>query len=915
MTTTYLKLVKALLIALLIPFWVVGITLDSSTSVRAAVQEEDDERDREEFEEEEEDFEDEEEEDFDEEEEEHLGELFEIREELEHELEEVESSAARLKERIAMIDEFIGKVKRRFALEEQVEQAEEDGDDARAEKLVHEVERLDVEIETRERILEIEYELFEVEEGLREAHEEDDEESIELHEELIEGLREVQEITKKLIPIYLNGPESAEARLEQERAKITTRLEKIFRSLRVLEELREAEEEDDEERIEELEEKLRELRRGIDERNNDSAQEEDDEGNASVEILQPIVVNEQTLAPYANMDIQRDVAPLLRKYCVDCHGNDSSSGELNLEELLTESPIVKSRKQWINVIEQTKNHVMPTEDGLQPDREDRKTIVLALHHAIHNFDYSDMRDPGFEATRRLTHREYSNTVRDLFGIEIDVVGRFPDDLTATSGFDNSANSLFIQPLLMERYIGIAEYVVMSALPLQPQGAAEEAARKRFFKDRPSSSGEVKQAATRLLEKFLLRAFRRPPTPGEVQRYVRPVVAAVQSGTDYESAIRSSLQTILISPSFLLLTESIRGTESEPYRASDWELASRLSYFLWASMPDDELFELAAAGRLRDNNVLKQQVDRMINDPKADTLGTVFASQWLGSQHLGVRMRLDPIDNPWCTESLMTAMRDETSMFFNHLVRQNRPITELINADYTFLNQELAKLYNIQGVQGAKMRLVKLEDTKRRGGIFGQGSLLAVTSAPYRTSPVSRGHWILDNVLGTPPPPPPPNVSELPEEIEENRRLSFREKLELHRSKPNCYACHSQMDPLGFSLEQYDWFGRYRTRRGRQRIDPKGQLPNGTEFTGLAGLKQVIVEQRRDDLVRQMSQKMLSYALGRQLEYYDEPAIRQIVSNVMAENDQMQTLLQEVVLSFPFQYKMNRPSQVATTEKP
>ncbi len=164
-------------------------------------------------------------------------------------------------------------------------------------------------------------------------------------------------------------------------------------------------------------------------------------------------------------------------------------------------------------------------------------------------------------------------------------------------------------------------------------------------------------------------------------------------------------------------------------------------------------------------------------------------------------------------------------------------------------------------------------------------------------------------------PPPPNVSEFPEEIEENRSLSFREKLELHRSKPNCYACHSQMDPLGFSLEQYDWFGRYRTRRGQRRIDPTGRLPNGTEFQGLAGLKQVIVEQRRDDLVRQMSQKMLSYALGRQLEYYDEPAIRTIVAKVMAENDQMQTLLQEVVLSYPFQYKMNRPNHVATTEKP
>ncbi|MCP4193691.1 MAG: DUF1592 domain-containing protein [Planctomycetaceae bacterium] len=913
MTTTQLKLVQTLLIALWIPGLFVGITLMCSPAAKAAVQEEKDERDREEVEEE--DFEEEDEEEGFEEEDGQLEELLEIREHLVFDLKELESTATRLKKRIAMIDEFVATVKKRVSIERQVEQAEDDGNVARVEKLDLELERLEIEIESREQIMEAEYELVEVEEGLREAREEDDEERIDLLERLSEGLLEVQEITKKLMPIYLKGPESAEGPLEQERAKIQTKLEKVFRSFQVLEELREAEEEEDEARIDELEEKLQELRRGIDERQEDSPQEEKGDANASVEILAPIVVNEQALAPYVNANIQRDVAPLLRKYCVDCHGNDSSSGELNLEALLTESPIVKSREKWINVIEQTKNHVMPTEDGLQPDLKDRKTIVLALHHAIHNFDYSDIRDPGFEATRRLTHREYSHTVRDLFGIEIDVVDRFPDDLTATSGFDNSANSLFIQPLLMERYIGIAESVVMAALPLEIESAEQKATRKRFFHTQPSSPAEAKKAATELFGKFLLRAFRRLPKPEEVQRYVQPIVAAVQSGTDYESAVRASLQTVLISPSFLLLSESVRAAESEPYRADDWEIASRLSYFLWASMPDDELFKLAAVGRLRDTAVLKQQVARMIADPRANTLGSVFASQWLGSQHLGVRMRLDPIDNPWCTESLMAAMRDETSMFFNYLVRQNRPISELVNADYTFLNQELAKLYNIRGVKGPQMRWVKLEDTKRRGGIFGQGSLLAVTSVPHRTSPVSRGHWILDNVLGTPPPPPPPNVSEFPEEIEENRSLSFREKLELHRSKPNCYACHSQMDPLGFSLEQYDWFGRYRTRRGQRRIDPTGRLPNGTEFQGLAGLKQVIVEQRRDDLVRQMSQKMLSYALGRQLEYYDEPAIRTIVAKVMAENDQMQTLLQEVVLSYPFQYKMNRPNHVATTEKP
>jgi hypothetical protein len=322
------------------------------------------------------------------------------------------------------------------------------------------------------------------------------------------------------------------------------------------------------------------------------------------------------------------------------------------------------------------------------------------------------------------------------------------------------------------------------------------------------------------------------------------------------------------------------------------------------MPDDRLFELAAAHELSDREVLAGEVQRMIADAKADTLGTRFIAQWLGSQHLGTRVRLDPIDNPWCTNSLMAAMRSETAMFFCSLVRENRPITELVDAEYTYLNEELAKLYRISGVSGAEMRRVNV-DPRRRGGIFGHGSLLAVTSFPGRTSPVVRGKWILADVLGTPPPPPPPNVSEFSEEIEDDDRLSFREKLELHRQKPNCYACHSQMDPLGFGLEQFDWFGRYRTRRGRQPIDATGQLPDGAQFTGLAGLKQVIVEQKRDDLVRQLTQKMLSYALGRQLEYYDEPAVRKIIVELSEDQNRMQTLVREIVMSFPFRYKQSR----------
>ncbi len=860
------------------------------------------ERLEEEGEEEEDDFDDEEDE-----EEGELGELFEIREYLQERLERQKDAVNETKRQMEVIDDFLALLKQVGQLEDKIEAAEEAGDKALLEKLEEQGQRLETEIELRGELLEVEGELMEIRETLEEAERDDDEDRIELLETLVEGFERIREISLELIPIYLDGPESKEGPLEQEKDRLyTNKIEKPFRALEILEELEEAEDEEDEALIEELEEKLDELRAAMDAQSEDD-KEQTEKVSVAKPALLPVLVNDETLAPFANADLKKDVAPLLQQYCIDCHGNDSSSGELNLEKLLATSPIVKERDRWINVIEQSKNHVMPPEDAEQPTLEERKTIVLALHNAVHNFDYSHIKNPGYESTRRMTHREYSNTVRDLFGIEIDVIDRFPDDLTATSGFDNSSNSLFIQPLLMERYVGIAEHVVTTALPNNPATPKLRAVRDKIFVSQPATDDDVEAAARTVFTQFLTRAYRRPATAKEIDRFTNQVTKAVSNGVSYELAVKATLQTVLITPSFLLLSERDHPTQSSAFQVSDWELASRLSYFIWASMPDEELTKAAAEKTLHEPKMLQAQVQRMLSDPKAESLGSVFASQWLGSHHLGVRMRMDPIDNPWCTETLMAAMREETSMFFNEIVQNNRPIPELIDADYTFLNEELAKLYRIKGIEGDNMRRVSLT-TKDRGGIFGQGSLLAITSFPYRTSPVVRGKWILDNVLGTPPPPPPPNVSELSEDIEENGRLSFREKLELHREKPNCYACHSQMDPLGFSLEQYDWFGRYRSRQGRKRIDATGQLPNGTEFDGLAGLKKIIVEQRRDDLVRQVSKKMLSYALGRQLEYYDEPTIRKIVANVTEDGDRMQTLIREIVMSYAFQYKQNSSSE-------
>ncbi|MCZ6792828.1 MAG: DUF1592 domain-containing protein, partial [Planctomycetota bacterium] len=513
------------------------------------------------------------------------------------------------------------------------------------------------------------------------------------------------------------------------------------------------------------------------------------------------------------------------------------------------------------------------------------------------------KDPGHEPIRRLTHTEYGRTVRDLFGVEVDVAGKFPIDLSGTSGFDNSANTLFLQGPLLERYIHVADHVVEQALPESAESAGQKRSRELVFVSRPTGETSSEEAARAILERFLLRAYRRPATRSEVDAFMDQFRRARQSGEEFESAVKRTLKVVLISPNFLLRIEAGRETD-EAYRVGEWELASRLSYFLWASMPDDELFELARRKRLRDPAVLRRQVRRMLAEPRAKTLGSVFAAQWLGFEHVGTRVRLDPIDNPWCTDTLMHAMKEESALFFLSLVQENSPISRLVDADYTYLNEELARHYEIDGVRGARLRRVAL-DNPNRGGIFGQASLLAVTSFPHRTSPVVRGKWILADVLGTPPPPPPPDAGEFSEEVREKRRLTLREKLEIHRENPRCNACHQEIDPLGFSLENFGRFGRWRTSiRGRP-IDAKGRLPDGTEFEGPVGLKKIIVERRMPDLVRQISRKMLSYALGRQLEYYDEPAVRKIVRTLEENDYRFGTLIDEVVTSYPFQFKKNR----------
>ena len=629
------------------------------------------------------------------------------------------------------------------------------------------------------------------------------------------------------------------------------------------------------------------------------------------------------------------IKPLVEQFCFQCHGSQIQTAGINLAALIGQQPLVRNRETWSRVIGALEVGKMPPQGMPQPSDAQRRQLLDALVDSIDNFDYSSIDNPGYELMRRLSNEEYDNTIRDLFGVDLKPAERFPSELTGASGFENSANTLFLQPSLMERYIAAAERVVELALPAEPTTLAHRRSRALVFVARPGAATSEDQAAQQILEQFLLRSYRRPPLESELTLVVGQYRRARESGQDFETAIKKAVQAVLISPKFLLRVEAGSDTD-QPFRVSSWELASRLSYFLWGSMPDDQLFDLAARNKLHDSQVFSRQVQRMLDDPKADSLGGTFAAQWLGFRHVGTRIWLDPIDNPWCTATLMTAMRNESAMFFMSLLRDDQPIRRLIDADYTFVNQELATtLYGWDGIKGEQMRRVRLKDPNR-GGILGQGSILALTSNYKETSPVKRGNYILETVLGTPPPPPPPNAGVLDEEVQNLKGLSFREKLEMHSSNETCRACHSRIDPLGFSLENFDYFGRWRDsyhfrtkvdkredgdevvivedtnvfteeryyKNVYKEIDAAGALPDGTSFSGPTGLKRSLLAQRHDDLVRQVVSRMLSYALGRQLEYYDESAVRRIIGALEDNDYRFQTLLQGVASSYPFQYKKN-----------
>ncbi len=573
----------------------------------------------------------------------------------------------------------------------------------------------------------------------------------------------------------------------------------------------------------------------------------------------------------------RHIVATLENFCFDCHDSASAKGDLDLETALAQRPLVRNRLLWENVAERVRNGDMPPAKKPQPRDDDRLRLRAWLRQEIDQFDYAAVRTPGFLPARRLTREEYNRTVRDLVGLDLRPADQFPVDFSGTSGFSNSANTLFLSTALLDRYLTSAELVIDTA-------RADSAA---WAKLRGTGSSEE------ALRRYVRLAYRRTPSKGQLSEVEGRFRKARTAGRSEDDALAEAFKFVLVSPHFLLRVEE-RGPEGEDSAVSPVDYASRLSYFLWASQPDETLLALAEAGKLSDTEERNNQVARMLADPRSRALGSIFAGEWLGTHNVGPRIRKDPIDNPWCTESLMKAMREETAWFVHSLILENAPVERLIDSDYTFLNEELARFYRIRGVEGSEMRRVSLE-TSRRGGILGHASVLAATSFPDRTSPVLRGTWILTTLLGTPPPPPPPDVPEI--EVDDGGRggvRDLRQQLERHRRSARCAGCHEQIDPLGFALENYAEFGQWRAR-----VDNRGTLPNGASFRGPSGLKVALKEWRLDDLGTQVVRKMLAYALSRQLEYYDEGTVREIAARIKPAGYPMGDMLREVLRSYPF----------------
>ena len=739
-------------------------------------------------------------------------------------------------------------------------------------------------------------------------------------------------------------------------------------------------------------------------------------------------------------EFAQSIRPVLAQNCSACH---TPKSRINFLKAATAKDIEADRGLWRDVAAQLRNRTMPpVETKLTED--ERLRVVSWVENRLTKTACNVGEFAGAVALRRLNRREYHNTIRDLLGVDYNVSEIFPADGTGGAGFDTNGETLYVPPLLMERYLEAAQQILDRAIvtpdlartftaaqllpTAQPAGGARElspgqefsapisiyldddydvrvsyerkdgmgtlalkvdggtsvplvavqagrgrgggrgggqgrggrggaavgpqvgvrvrlarglrlltivsdgapvpvvslevqqkvtapsperlASHYRLFGTDPGSEPlQPRKAAEQILRTFIRKAYRRPIEAADVAPFLTLYDRAAGRGDPFEERIKLALTGVLVSPDFLFKMEH-RNDKPGIYPVGQYELASRLSYFLWSTMPDDELMTLAAEGKLQDPKVLTAQVDRMLDDPKSQTFAQTFIGQWLGTQDLGGRVApmLTELQS-YYTPPVAADLRAEPVLIFERILGENRSLLELLNGNYTYMTERLVKFYQLEDkfkdLHGNEPQLVEWPDD-RRAGVLTSGAVMAMTSHYRQTSPVLRGAWVLDTLLGTPVPPPPPNVPPLePVKCEDDcvnkakTAVGMRQTILAHRANPACAACHKLMDPIGFALEHFDWTGRWRDKEfDGSAIDDSGSLPSGEKFTGPAELRQMLMD-RKDEFVRQLTGKVLGYALGRSLQDGDSCTVQQMADKLQRDNFRARTMIREVVLSIPF----------------
>lgn len=598
------------------------------------------------------------------------------------------------------------------------------------------------------------------------------------------------------------------------------------------------------------------------------------------------------MPPPRKTEIPARLIDLVRSHCVDCHDAKSMEGGLRLDDLVQRPLQEQNVLRWRRILTRVTRGEMPPKDSPPLAREDHDYWTDWLRAEL----FALAADTPRPTVRRLNRNEYVNSVRFLTGLPLEPAAVVDDVIT--SGFDTDAGELNLSPQLLKQYVQIARAVAAEIRKLNPR--IPNTKLKLFGEaDDLVEESAITAEARKRLELLATAAFRRPVEEHKLSRLAQLVAAKKEAGKTFDDGMQVAVQAVFSSPQFLLL-EDLNDV------SDDYALASKLSYFLWSGPPDPPLLDLAAKQTLHTDEKLKEQVTRMLKDPRARALADNFGGQWLGTRELGV-MQPDEDLFPDYTPLVEASFREETHRYFEHVLRQNLSITAFLDSDFTFVNEPLSRVYGIPNVRGNEFRKVSLNPQQHRGGILTQATMLSITSDGVRSSPVIRGVWILENILGDPPSPPPANVPDL--EADTRGTKSIREELAKHRHIESCNSCHKKIDPLGFALENFDavgqWRTHYRTEKDAQPtpVDNAGELPDGTKLAGLAPLKKALLQRKRE-FARCVTEKLLSYGCSRKLDIRDDAVVEQIVQATAAGDWKLQNLIQAIVQSETFRGKQS-----------